>query len=710
MTVGRCYVVFLSLSVSLVIWGLGGQRVFGAAVQAVSPLSHPTRYALLIGISRYRVLPTLPGAHNDVDLMRNVLSSQHGFAPDHVRVLLDEAATRSGIMNALQEVIGQARPQDTVFIHYSGHGSQIQDFNGDETDDHLDETLVPYDGRTEGIPDILDDELEALLSQLQAHLSLVILDSCHSGTATRGQEFQTRTIPPDSRLFLYRHLGRFHRGEKPPLPQSYVLMTGASAHERTLDVNIGGRYYGLFSYALFQSLRSISPTATAGQLFWKARRGLLTLTKSLDRRLVPTPQLEVPLSQFHTPLFPQNVDGGVEPRTSGSFDSAMRMVVDPSGPSRVVFKSAQPFDAPPGSVWALYSPGTLTVSPKNVLAYAIVSPSDGQEILGKVYPIKTAIPAGTFAVMVEAAPIFQTVPVLFRGISEPAQQHFAAQIREEMGGVDVVDSRVSQFVFEILNDVVHIHGTSEGEGLAVSGSFPSRNVLQYGLGFLWERELGVADFLALTNPFTRINFSVRVVGGISSQLDVPSERPSFFIMQEGASRLPSNSLQLAVQTDRDGYLTIVDVDQGGTIRVLFPNVYQDSEFFPDGLVHGNQPVLLPDSLLLPNKAGFHWDIVGPTGTDTIKVFFTPDRLIAHKFRELVRFEGGSPAFMPALDTSASFNLPHVSVEAGISSIGGSDQQLDTALNASMGLYDPALFPQHSSLDWTTQSLRLVVLD
>ena len=104
----------------------------------------------------------------------------------------------------MNKIVKESGPNDVVYIHYSGHGSQVEDLNGDEPDDQLDETIVPQDGRTEGVPDITDDELEAILSQLKTSQAVVVLDSCHSGTATRGLEVRVRSVPADDRVALYQ--------------------------------------------------------------------------------------------------------------------------------------------------------------------------------------------------------------------------------------------------------------------------------------------------------------------------------------------------------------------------------------------------------------------------------------------------------------------------------------------------------------------------
>jgi hypothetical protein len=53
-----------------------------------------------------------------------------------------------------------AQPGDALFVHYSGHGGNVRDTNGDEADGY-DETLVPLDYERAG--QIIDDLILAEL-------------------------------------------------------------------------------------------------------------------------------------------------------------------------------------------------------------------------------------------------------------------------------------------------------------------------------------------------------------------------------------------------------------------------------------------------------------------------------------------------------------------------------------------------------------------
>jgi hypothetical protein len=81
-----------------------------------------SRHALLIGIDRYRwkSIPRLRGCVNDTRLMRKVLVERCGFPDADIRILLDEQASRDGILNALAKLSRVVSANDAVIVHYSG--------------------------------------------------------------------------------------------------------------------------------------------------------------------------------------------------------------------------------------------------------------------------------------------------------------------------------------------------------------------------------------------------------------------------------------------------------------------------------------------------------------------------------------------------------------------------------------------------------------
>ena len=158
----------------LIVGILLGPMFMTAEKSALAASPSSVQRALLIGIGKYEALPRLPGSHNDIELVHQVLVSRFGFSEKYIRTVTDERATRKNVLAAFSQIVQDAGPNDVVYIHYSGHGYQVKDLNGDEPDDQLDETIVPTDGRTENVPDITDDELEEGLQVIEKVLKLML--------------------------------------------------------------------------------------------------------------------------------------------------------------------------------------------------------------------------------------------------------------------------------------------------------------------------------------------------------------------------------------------------------------------------------------------------------------------------------------------------------------------------------------------------------
>lgn len=156
------------------------------------------KFALVIAVGDYPEESRWPdiSSVNDVPHVQASLLSL-GFAESHIFYLKDEQATRAGILQAFSDLSAQLSEGDMVYIHYSGHGQQVLDDNDDEIDE-LDEAIVPHDspmafeaGIYEGENLIRDDELGRLTNDIRRICGpdgqvVLILDSCHSGTGTRG--------------------------------------------------------------------------------------------------------------------------------------------------------------------------------------------------------------------------------------------------------------------------------------------------------------------------------------------------------------------------------------------------------------------------------------------------------------------------------------------------------------------------------------------
>ena len=311
-----------------------------------------TRRALLIGINDYATedFPDLRGSVNDVEAMHDILVGKFGFAEANVTVLTDREATRKKIFAALDALVRESEPGDMVYVHYSGHGSQVKDLNGDE-EDGMDETILPQDARTDDIPDITDDEIGEFLRSLRTDNAIVVLDSCHSGTATRG-DIVTRSVPPDTRLQLYaKPDDKLATRSIVPvdMPDQYILLSAASAQQSALDGPIQGKYRGFFSYALGEALQAVPVNATPREIHEQVSKDLLALSKQFGGITLPDPQFEASATLIGEPLF----RGETSPQDKGAAEALAQM----TNPSSKLVVNARMIGAGPEQVMHIRKPG-----------------------------------------------------------------------------------------------------------------------------------------------------------------------------------------------------------------------------------------------------------------------------------------------------------------------------------------------------------------
>lgn len=158
----------------------------------------PNKVALIVAVSNYDPSTGWDNLSSeaDVKLVTEALKKQ-GFKSENIAILRDKDADLNGITSAIDKYLtGKVKKDqdDIAVFHFSGHGQQMMDDNGDEGDG-LDEALVPYDAPLSYNPNenkhLRDDLLEKKLNEVRLALGskgslLVVVDACHSGTSTRG--------------------------------------------------------------------------------------------------------------------------------------------------------------------------------------------------------------------------------------------------------------------------------------------------------------------------------------------------------------------------------------------------------------------------------------------------------------------------------------------------------------------------------------------
>ena len=238
-----------------------------------------TKRALLVGISDYGNVNEDPNkwsnisGANDIKLLKP-LFSQQGFK---ITSLVDAEATYSSIIRSLDKLTKSCKKGDLVYVHFSMHGQPIEDLNGDE-EDGWDEALIPVDARMrfeegvyEGKKHLLDDTLEEYFNDIRSKIGTkgqlyVVLDACHSGTASRGDDEHIRGVregftrsgklyTPDRTLETndYFHIST-QRGQSP-----VTFLEACRSYQQNKEVRDRntGTWYGSLSYYIAQAMLNI---------------------------------------------------------------------------------------------------------------------------------------------------------------------------------------------------------------------------------------------------------------------------------------------------------------------------------------------------------------------------------------------------------------------------------------------------------------------
>jgi len=139
--------------------------------------------ALLCGLNYIGSDSELNGCINDVTNVNKFLKGC-GYQENDIQILTDlteTKPTRSNIESAINWLVKDAKSGDTLFFHYSGHGTTVKDTSKDESDGR-DSVLVPLDYEESG--PITDDWLYSNLTNIlpEGVTLWVLMDCCHSGT------------------------------------------------------------------------------------------------------------------------------------------------------------------------------------------------------------------------------------------------------------------------------------------------------------------------------------------------------------------------------------------------------------------------------------------------------------------------------------------------------------------------------------------------
>ncbi|MEM9218650.1 MAG: caspase family protein [Cyanobacteria bacterium P01_F01_bin.150] len=353
--------------------------------------STPRKIALLIGINDYPLRDRLLGSVNDIELQKQLLIHRFNFHPDDVHTLTNEQATRQGILDAFDEyLLKQVREGDIVVFHFSGHGSQVQEFERMQrllsglnidciAENCHNNTIVPFDYSNSGsnvVQDIMGHTLFLMRSALQTENVTFLLDCCYSGGGKRGnvimrsrnQEYaqsnlkgtsiigpKTPRIAPEEWAYQERLLARLDWSPKEFINRlqsggNGFFVASSNRNQQSADYTFDGFHAGVFTYLLTQYLWQENVTRPLDQTILSVARNTTRLSRysqipEFNHLDIPSEQQnsifhDLPRSIPAEAVVLENLDnnrvkiwlGGLEPLSLLAFNNgAVFTMIDSSG-------------------------------------------------------------------------------------------------------------------------------------------------------------------------------------------------------------------------------------------------------------------------------------------------------------------------------------------------------------------------------------------
>lgn len=197
--------------------------------------------ALLVGINYFYSQYQLYGCINDVNCVKSLLQSKNF---NKITLLTDDNSnqgipTKDTIINELINLLINAKPGDTVFVHYSGHGSDCPDRNNDELRGY-DQMIIPSDFNA-----IIDDEIRKIIDKyLKPNVTLFgIMDCCYSGSNWD---------------LKYQHLDSFNKNKltinnkQKETKGRVIMISGCTDKQTSADAFINGSYNGALTASFLE--------------------------------------------------------------------------------------------------------------------------------------------------------------------------------------------------------------------------------------------------------------------------------------------------------------------------------------------------------------------------------------------------------------------------------------------------------------------------
>lgn len=609
------------------------RRFWLAALLCLAPpLWAAEKRALLIGVNDYIKGPEewhLRGCENDVAMTRQLLTDKFGFPPQNIKTLLSGEATAQNILQAIQDwLVTPAKPDDIVYFHFSGHGSQTTDRQGDEEDGY-DELICPTDMQQGQLASIItDDQLKQAFSRIPARNVTIVLDACHSGTGTRDlslsrpryAQFEpglrsTRNVvltpagPPKDKLSGSGGMEEGGAGQ--------VTISGCRPDQTSADAWIrDGLYAGALTYYLVENMRKAPLDLTYRELIERVVRDLQA------KNYTQIPQVEGDLDR---PVLGTRVVEAVQ---------TPFVVVESVQGKQLWLSGGQTQGLTKGSIYAIFPPGETRFAGEGIgrLKITRVEESRAEGAVLEQAAVQPGCRAKELLHGLELDKLRLRVEASDPAVKEAMQQalsrlDFAEAVETDQHFDHRLQVSPSGGGMQAVLTLDGVPGAPV-EGVDVAA-------LLKALRPQLENAYAIQVLAALDNPDPP--FQVEVWGNRAGTQETLEQAPEEKLVQARVGDV----IRFNFRAEKDCYLTLVNLGTSGKVTLLFPNRYHPSGFIQAGKVYRTET---------PGEMPFKIRARGPAGRELVKAIATLDSLDLPS----LRLGGTENAGLPTVESGSRF--------------------------------------------------------
>ena len=224
----------------------GSQRLLAPKISYLSTIER--KVALLISINDYEGgIPKLDSPIKDMQAIGNIYKEQLGY---EVRTLPN--ADKATIVSALNRLIRESGPNDSVTVMYAGHGHVVEKTQRGY--------WIPAKASADDPSQwISNQDIAKVLANIPAKQIMLVSDSCYSGTlASQGKIEKADVLPNLQQVLAQRSVAVLTSGGNEPVPDQ-----GKDGHS-------------VFAWHFMEGLKGVKTVSSGVDMFARLSEGVKT--------------------------------------------------------------------------------------------------------------------------------------------------------------------------------------------------------------------------------------------------------------------------------------------------------------------------------------------------------------------------------------------------------------------------------------------------